>query len=234
MGDELQKVIHFNPRLQHQVDHAEAFKACGFGVTSSPTDEADIHVISGPWFAYSQWRNHPRCLMIDRGWWGDPNYVSIGWLQTDGSRKFASGDKPRPVPVYEPWKTRDYSCLILADYGQDIADLYYAACHRFGCVRVRKHPADETQPVAPLSSALRLHDVAICTSGSAGFEAIMQGLPTICLDPHNPIAPVCSASIDAPLYKGERDEWLHGMSYKQWSLAEIASGEAWEHLKDIM
>jgi len=229
----MQKVIHFNPSLQHQRDHAEAFRACGFGVTSSPHDAADIHVISGPWYAYQQWRNHPRVLMIDRAWWGDPEYVSLGWLQTDGTRKFASGDKPRAKPVYEPWKTRDYSCLILADYGQDVSDLYYAASQRFGCVRVRKHPADETQPVPPLSSAIRLHDAVICGSGTAGFEAIMQGVPTVCLS-KNELAPVCSASINADLYKGDRDEWLHGMSYKQWSLAEIASGEAWEHLKDLI
>lgn len=231
MGEKVQGLVHYNPRLQHQVDHAEAFRACGFDTTPLPTGEADVHVISGPWFAYQQWHSHPRVLMIDRAWWGDPQYISIGWLNPDGSRRFASGTKQRPIPFYEAWKVRDWSCLILADYGQDVADIYYAACQRFGHVTIRKHPADEV-PIIPLTSALRLHDVAICTSGSAGFEAIMQGVPTICLNPKNEIAPVCAASLDAELYRGDRAEWLHDMSYKQWPLAEI--GEAWQHLKDIM
>jgi hypothetical protein len=28
-----------------------------------------------------------------------------------------------------------------------------------------------------------------------------------------------------------RDQWLYDLAYKQWTLEEIAAGEAWEHLK---
>jgi hypothetical protein len=122
--------------------------------------------------------------------------------------------------------------LVLADYQQDVTDIAYAAGKRFGHVEVRPHPADTDRKLIDIKSAIRLRDVVICSSSTAGFEAIIQGAPTICLDPKNEIAPVCSASIDADLYVGDRAQWLHEMSYKQWSLDEIASGEAWEHLKD--
>lgn len=228
------RVIHYNPAMSHQVDHAEAFMKCGFGATSGRDCEADIHVVSGNWYAYNQWRDHPRCLMIDRAWWGDPHHVSIGWtVPGSKKRKFASGTKPRQKPEYEPWKTRESSALVLADYGQDVTAIVAQAYKRFAFVEVRKHPANETRPQAPLEHAIRLRDVVICSSGTAGFEAIMQGKPVICLDPDSELMPVCVGDMDAELYRGDRDEWLHDMSYKQFSLAEIADGTAWNLLKDI-
>lgn len=232
MGDAMQGLIHYNPNLPHQVDHAQAWLSSGFAATPKPTGEAEVHVVSGPWFAESQWRGHPRVLKIDRAYWGDPEYVSIGWLQPDGTRKFAHGSAPRPKPEYEAWRTREWSCLVLAGYDQDVTDIAYEASKRFGFVEVRKHPANEPNCV-DLASAIRLRDVIICSDGTSGFEAIMQGKPTICLDPKSELMPVCTDSIDGELYRGDRNEWLHEMSYKQFSLAEIADGTAWELLRNL-
>jgi hypothetical protein len=230
----MQKVIHYNPKLQHQVDHAQAFQRCGFEASSTPECEADVHVISGNWFAYNRWKHHPRTLMIDRAYWGDPEYVSIGWLQPDGSRKFACGDKPRHSPQMMPWKSREVSCIVLADYDQDISEIATQASSRFASVQIRRHPSEGVAHQGKLTDWLKLRDVCIFSSGTAGFEAVRLGVPSICLDPRNPIAPVCANAMDAELYRGDRNTWLHELSYKQWSLAEIASGEAWEHLKDII
>jgi hypothetical protein len=231
----MHKVIHYNPNLAHQIDHANAFKACGFdAVPTAYGQPADVHVISGNWFAYNAWKHHPRVLMIDRAWWGDPDCVSIGWLQSDGSRKFAQGSAPRPKPDMEQWKKREDSCLIVADYGQDVSDIAYRASRRFTTVNVRLHPADSTERrVVALEHAIRLHDVVIGHAGTAIFEAVIQGVPTICTDPLNECAPVCSSSVDEPLFRGDREQWLHDMSYKQFTLAEIADGTAWNLLKDI-
>jgi len=171
--------------------------------------------------------------MIDRAWWNDPDCVSIGWLQPDGTRKFATGDAPRPKPEMEPWKTRADSCLVLADYNQDVGEIAVQAAARFTTVDVRLHPANIQQRTTALKSAVRLRDVAIGHAGTGIFEAIIQGVPTICTDPKNECAPVCSRSVEDDLYRGDRDEWLHEMSYKQFSLAEIADGTAWDLLKDI-
>lgn len=234
----MQGLIHFNPDRAHQCDHAQAFLSSGFAATPKADGNADVHVVSGPWFALNKWKHHPRVLMVDRAWWGDSDgYVSIGWLQDDGTRKFAAGSAARSKPKLNDWKPmvwetlKETRCLVLADYGQDVSDIVAQASQRFLTVNVREHPADRKRLIN-LQDDIAWHDVAIGTSGTAIFEAIQLGVPVICLDAKNEVVPVCSDSIQGELYRGDRAEWLHDMSYKQWSLAEIASGEAWEHLKD--
>lgn len=223
-------LIHYNPHLPHQRDHARAFEAAGFKATTDPKREADIHVISGPHYAMRHWIGHPRVLMIDRAWWGDPECVSIGWLQPDGTRRFASGTEPRPHPEPMPWKTRQQSAVVLADYGQDVSSIVSKAKSRFHYVRVRKHPAEQA-PGETLHSALALSDVAIGTARTALFDAIMMGLPSVCLDPDNPLAGVCANDLDSELVYPDRGPWLHDMSYRQFNLNEIE--EAWRLLSDV-
>lgn len=223
-------LIHYNPHLPHQRDHERAFRSIGFASTHSPKAEADVHVVSGPHYAMKHWLGHPRTLMIDRAWWGDPDCVSIGWLNADGTRTFATGDEPRPHPATRPWKTRQQSAVVLADYGQEIGDIVRQARSRFHYVRVRRHPAEEPSNIS-LTSTLALCDVAIGTSGTSLFEAVVMGVPSICLDPKNPVAPMCASSLDAPLVYADRAQWLHDMSYRQFNLNEIA--EAWRLLSDV-
>lgn len=252
----MQGVIHYNPRLQHQVDHARAFVSSGFEATTDPYENADIHIVSGPYYAKPYWLNHPKVLEIDRAWWGDPDCISIGWLQPDGTRKFASGTAPRAKPTMWDWKSNQWGdigeirCIVLADYQQNVSDIVEQASKRFASVTVRKHPTEE-KALLPLVDDMQWADVVIGHSGTALFEAIKYGTPVICTDSSNECMPVCSemgedityiTTIDAidkeyltsyePLFRGDREPWLHNMSYKQWSLAEIASGEAWDHLKD--
>ena len=230
-------LMHFNAHLEHQKQHAHAFiKGCkDVIVTDMKGGEADIHIISGPHFAQEQWKGHPRVLMIDRAYWGDPDSVSIGWLQPDGTRKFASGTQHRPHPMPEPWKLREASCLVLADYGQNTAETEHHARMRFTSVNTRLHPADSTdRRVVTLQTQLRLHDVAIGHSGTSIFEAIMQGVPVICTDKNNECMPVCAPSTSSVLYRGNRTKWLHEMSYKQFTLAEIADGTAWSALENVV
>jgi len=235
----MQGVVHYNPHVSHQTDFARAFANCGFKITTNRNEPADVHVIYGPHYCLHVWRKHTRVIYIDRAWWGHDEskpgdgYASIGWLNPDGSRRFATGTKPRPKPEYESWKTRECSALILAGYDEDVSEVVFEAYKRFTTVNVRKHPANRTHAEVSLEDHIRLRDVIICNQGTAGFEAIIQGKPLICLNPQSELLPVACGTMDGELYRGDRDEWLHDMSYKQWSLAEIASGEVWQHLKDV-
>ena len=231
MGEAMQGLMHYNCRLQHQIDHANAFKACGFDTTPSPYVEAPLHVISGPHFAYEQWKRSTP-LMIDRAWWGDPDCVAIFWLMPDGTRRYASGTKPRPKPEMQPWTTGECSCLILADYQQDTTAIEVFARKRFEIVTIRKHPAE--QKGEPLEDALMKTDVTIGHSTTALFESIKSGKPTICTDPLNECAPACSSWVNGELYRGDRSDWIHDMSYKQFSVDEIADGTAWESLENVI
>ena len=106
------------------------------------------------------------------------------------------------------------------------------ASARFPSVQVREHPADiGYKRAVTLKDDVQWADVVVGHSGSAIFEAIKYGTPVICTDERNPCMPVCSR-MDEELFRGDRTQWLHDMSYAQWSLSEIASGEAWQLLKE--
>ena len=65
------------------------------------------------------------------------------------------------------------------------------------------------------------------------FESIMDGIPTVSLDPDALTRP-CSISIEQiedPPMDIEREQWLYDMAYISWSMEEIQQGVAWEHLK---
>ena len=213
-------LFHYNPKLNHQVRHALAMSDAGVQITPSPDGEADIHIISGPHFALDRWRNHPRVIMIDRAYWGDPEYIRMGWLQKDGSLKYARGTSKRDRPACLPWKTREQSCLILADYGQECNGIVAQAYDRFGHVRVRRHPAEGTpSPNVSLESELMLTDVVVGHSSTALVEAIVLGVPVICTDPRNVVAPVSVTG--GELYRGDREAWLHEISWHQFNHDEF-------------
>lgn len=236
--------MHYNPTLPHQVKHAVAFAYAGVATAPSPEGEADIHIVSGPYFALDRWRNHPHVIWLDRAFYGDPEYISLGWLNTDGTRAFASGTEPRHKPDCLPWKTREDSALVLADFKQNVDDLVLSALKRFGCVRVRRHPAENglksgEKPEISLASQLALSDVCIGHSSTALFEAVVMGVPVICTDPLNIVSEVSVDSLDSDLYRGDRSDWLRRVSYMQWNHEEFGTalkllseirGDFWEHL----
>ena len=235
------KVFHCHPRSPNQREISKAFEAGGFDITTDLHTPADIHVISGPNFAYEAYIGKPNVLMVNRAFWGDGDKnkkVSIGWLQANGTRKFATGEAPRPKPKMQPWKTRENSCIVLPDYsanmkmnGKSIDAVRRDAAARFGKATVRLHPAGYKGERPTLMDDISKHDVAIGGLGTSVFEAIILGVPVIC-DPLNACAAVAATDMSAPLVRPDRTQWLHDLSYAQFSLAEIANGTAWNLLKD--
>ena len=235
------KLFICHPHSPNQLEISKAFKACGFEVTTDLHKPADIHVISGPNYAYEAYVGKPNVLMVNRAWWGDGDKdkkVSLGWLQANGTRKFATGDAPRPKPKMQPWKTREDSCIVLPDYspnmkmnGKSIDGVRQDAEARFGKATVRLHPAGDRVKRPTLRDAISKHDVAIGGMGTSVFEAIILGVPVICA-PLNVCAAVAVTDMTAPLVRPDRTQWLHDLSYAQFSLAEIADGTAWDLLKD--
>jgi hypothetical protein len=236
-------LFHCCPKSPNQIEIAAAFKACGFNITTGRNEAADIHVIAGPNWAHETYIGQPNVLMVDRAWWGDGDKgqnkkVSIGWLQANGTRKYATGDAPRPKPELEPWKTREDSCLVLPDLtkdntimGRPIEDVSREAAARFTTASVRLHPRMDRKLKQTLTDAIRQHDVVVGWVGTAVFDAIILGVPVIC-HPQNVCAPVAVTDMTTPLFRGDRTQWLHDMSYRQFSLNEIRSGLALDLLMD--
>ena len=216
-------VMHYNPGLPHQVRHAEAFKAVGVEVTPAPCGDADVHIVSGPHFALARWLNHPNVIFLDRAFYGDPEYVSMGWMNPDGSRTFATGDTPRPKPEPKPWKKwmpGECRALVLPDYQQDATALIELARERYNFVTLRRHPA-ELKPAETLAEQLEAHHVAIGHSSTALFDAVIAGLPVICTDPLNVVAEVSQTNTEGVLRRPDRTDWLHRVSWMQWNHEEF-------------
>lgn len=103
-------------------------------------------------------------------------------------------------------------------------------------VRVRPHPLN-SKPKTPLSDDLRGAWAAVIWSSSAGVHALVEGVPVFQCGPYF----VCSAatgkdlkSIEQPLIGYEhREEAMVALSGAQWSLTEIASGEAFMRLLEL-
>lgn len=227
--DTQRAVVHCNVALSHQVALARAFaqgmrrhgKRCE--ITDDPRHPADLHVVLGPHYALSHWQAHPRCVWVDRAFWGDPECVSVGWSREDGPRRFPLGAEERQKPQLAPHRLgRD--AIVLPDYRDSGEDMAALLRPHVDSVTIRRHPADGGK--GTLAEALAGKHIAIGGRGTALVEAAIAGLAVICRDPRNPAAPVASRT-PRELKHMDRRDWLHRLSWGNWSRAEIASGELW-------
>jgi hypothetical protein len=227
-------VAHINPSLPHQVEHGQVltygFKRHGIDlhVTADITAKADIHLISGPWYAYDAWVGKPDVLWLDRTYYGDAHdVVSLGWMRPDGSRNFCNDEKTAgkgDLPTLKPMKKHRRCAVVFGDYGMDHrAQLAYAR-HKYDSVWYRPHPQDtRPAPCFPLRGSLddvwKIADVAIGHSSTVLVEAQIEGLFVESTDSRHVVH-----------YTDDRESWLKRLSWAQWSLAEIEQGAFWDHL----
>lgn len=143
-------------------------------------------------------------ILVDRCYYrGDPDHVSVGWMNARGGRDFFAGEgRPRPVP--EPTRAGNRS-IFLADFHGPVepADT------------VRRHPADEL-PAESLEMALQRHDVAIGYRTTALVAAALKGLRIDCRSDEHIVA---------------QPDWLDLLPYADWHGREIETGACWEHLR---
>jgi hypothetical protein len=73
-------------------------------------------------------------------------------------------------------------------------------------------------------------------SSIASVEAIMLGVPTIAMSDVSIAYPVCNHDITEEPYAIDFDlrrQWCYDIAWRQWTLEEMASGAAVEHLKEL-
>ena len=167
---------------------------------------ADIHVVSGCWYAKPYWQAqaHPAVIWLDRAFYmPDPEYISLGWLNPDGGRSFHRGTgRAAPVPAE---RSRAPGTIFLADYNGVIEP----------AETVRLHPAQEKH-TEPLTDALRRHGTAVGYMTTALVTAALQGLQVVCKDDRNIMA---------------QPDWLQLLPFADWDHDEIENGELWAHLQ---
>ena len=207
--------ILVNPALSHQLDHARAWRAglkrhgVDLVVTHDRDYRADLLILSGPNYAPAR-KHGDNVLYIDRAYWGDPDSVSIHWLN-NGEKVYTGCTAHRPHPALMPYRT-DTRRIFLADYG----------CKPFGRYdAVRMHPADGG--AGSLQEALQGYGVAVGRRTTALVDAAIAGLVVDTDDENSPVWPIRGL-------KGNRGDWITCLAWHNWSLTEIEEGDAWAYL----
>jgi hypothetical protein len=84
-----------------------------------------------------------------------------------------------------------------------------------------------------LEDALRDCHAVVAHHSNAAVEAITAGIPAFVVEGIAlPMGRSDLSLIEQPAYPAGRAQWLADAAYTQWSIAEMASGAAWAHLKD--
>ncbi|CAM5769778.1 hypothetical protein [Bosea minatitlanensis] len=202
-------------------------------------------------------------LVMERGYLGDRfAWTSLGWNGLNGRASWPEPQDGgarflrRFANLRRPWRERPggYALIIgqvLGDAALDGVDMlrWYldarAAMRRRGYdVLFRPHPESFRKghnigPLAHLAAGGTLDDalsgaaVVVTWNSNTGVDATLAGIPAITCDDGAMARPVTANGLDAALVMPDRSDWLHRMAWRQWSLDEIASGAAWDAIKDI-
>jgi hypothetical protein len=259
--------IYAKPSIRWHVLYANAlragFAARGFTrveVRSSPLKAARypeagvLPVVLGPnnWHAVqAACRDSGGAyLMLNRAFWGDPDYVTIGWNGFNGHADYlldyadldryaaTGGPEIRPARAFDV----DGEALILGQYNLHSHDFTSLAAWQHDTaaalrdhyprltVRVRSHPA-VAHPARTLRADLRGCTLACTLNSTAVVESIAEGVPVLAAD----VGSVAYGwAPKSPLLAGsptkDRLTLLRTLAWAQWSLVEIREGLFLDHL----
>lgn len=92
--------------------------------------------------------------------------------------------------------------------------------------------ASRSDSALPLVDAIRSAHAVVAHHSNAAVEAIAAGVPAFVVEGAAlPMAGTDLSQIERPRYPAGRKQWLNDLAYTQYSIAEMASGVAWRHLK---
>jgi hypothetical protein len=119
-------------------------------------------------------------------------------------------------------------------YRRTVADL----TRRGYEVRFREHPqavergkrvtvSGAKKSTGSLQAALAGAALVVTFNSNAGVESVIAGVPTVTADEGSMAWPVTSHSATEEPIRPDRSEWASDLAWKQWTQAEIVSGECW-------
>lgn len=167
--------------------------------------------------------------------------LAVGWH--NGRGRWPSGGPERFAALgveLKPWRTGGDHVLVCPNrsfgVGEQLMHPDWAArvlerLRRAGAppARVRPHPGND-RPARPLSADLEGARAVVIWSSGAGVHALAAGIPVFVEAPFWIMkAAGASGSVDEPQMP-DRLEHFERMSWAQWTVAEIASGEPFRHL----
>lgn len=167
--------------------------------------------------------------------------VSLGFNGLNGRADFRNKNSPPDraqswTHKLKPWRSTPGNYILLlgqvegdaSTRGVDLGEYYRRILATdYGLpVRYRPHPLYEEQSCS-LAEDLQNAHMAVTWNSNAAVEAVLSGVPTIIEDEGSMAYPMRYRE-DNPC--PDRWQWLCDLAYAQWTLDEIRSGEAWQHL----
>jgi len=194
-------------------------------------------------------------LVMERGYFGDRfQMTSLAFNGLNGRGEFYNhrmlADRWNKHGVeIKDWKhTGDYALLIGQVLGDmslanvDIGAWYKRMLREIPDatglpIRFRPHPsrpyvlAGQNSYIKPLAEDLAHAALVVTMNSNVGIDAVLSGVPCVSYDVGAMARSMTSHDVRDALVKPNREQWANDLAYCQWTAEEIASGEAWEHLK---
>lgn len=195
-------------------------------------------------------------LVIERGYLGDRfSWSSLAWNGLNGHGDFGVQPQDNGARFHKhfkvtPWReTAGDHVLIMGQVpgdaslqGRNMMPWYESvavlAADAYGLpVKFRPHPLAIKKgfrqdprhcgkSFGTLDEALATAHVVIAYNSNSAVDSVLAGVPTITMDKGAMAWDVTGHNIDGTLTKPDRNAWLSDLAWKQWSIDEIASGEA--------
>lgn len=184
-------------------------------------------------------------------------YFQVGWDGFAGYADFCNEAMPADrwnglgLKV-TPWQDRpDGPAVVIGQLPRDtqVQDVDHIAWCReaveeakrvHGSVIFRPHPRcddidifgidREIIDLGKLRSTLSKAKCVITWNSTTGVDALIAGVPVVAMEHGSVSWPLASHSIDAPLVRPTRSQWLAGIGYSQWERHEMREGLPWNHL----
>lgn len=232
----------------HQGAHAKALTR-GFaahGVKVKTGYPATQHVACWGWRRGRALREAGHdVLVLERGYIGDRfAWTSIAWnglnnrgtapVIDDGGERF---DRHHAGLLQPENHAGDYALVIgqvpgdQSLQGRDLTGWYAEQAAKYPGARFRPHPLAHKRgrvadvPNAPviggtLQEAMQGASVVVTYNSNAGVDALLAGKRIHVED--------CGSMA---WQVGDREQWAHRLAWRQWTMDEIQSGVAWEHVR---
>lgn len=229
---------------------------------SQPDDDVDFSVVWG-WRVGQRVKSHTGrpVLVAERGYINRMVYTSLGWDGLNGRARFPINSDPSRFSrlfgdQLRPWRegSRGYALLI----GQVVGDAQLVGVNIHGWykrtatalyhlgwdVRFRQHPVEVKRGVTPpfipfaklsdgsLEDAMDGAGIVVCYNSNTAVDAVMAGVPVHIEDIGSMVYEL--GSHDFSIVTSPREWRLAQLANIQWSIPEIASGHAWDAVKDLI
>ena len=239
--------IHCEPRIAWQGRAAtqmqRGLRTLGFDaqITGNRYRCSDVAVLLGT----SCWRtleDDEPWLLIDRASYGDPDFVQLVWNGHGRRGNHKVPQKPDGMrwamhsgrfQVFD-W-VGDGSRVVLCGQTQPwspnwatLQDWYTVVCANADVTHFRQHPAGQNPTTLPLINDWGDVGRVITLNSSIGVESVMNGIPTVTMDPAGMAWEVSGHSPRDRVMPNRRN-WLEWLAWTQWSWQEIEAGHPISH-----